>query len=1285
MESFRGGAALSPLRRARALARLRERVPRIGDCDIEYLYFVDLARALGADERARLEALLGAGGAPAARAALATLLVVPRPGTLSPWSSKATDIARNCALAAVGRIERGCLWRLRGEGGALTPAERAALAPLLHDRMTEVVLEAPEDAHALFDRPEPRPLTTIPLAPDGLRALSEVNAAMGLALSEDEIRYLAARYRALGRDPSDIELMMFAQANSEHCRHKIFNADWRIDGQPQPQSPFAMIRNTHARNPGRILSAYVDNAAVAEGYHSARFLPADGDGVYAFHAEEVHLLAKVETHNHPTAIAPHPGAATGAGGEIRDEAATGRAPRPRAGFTGFSVSHLRLPGFAQPWERPAELPPHVAPALDIMLEGPIGAAAYNNEFGRPALGGYFRTFEASIETTAGIEQRGYHKPVMLAGGFGNVRPGDVRKRGLPPGAALVLLGGPAMRIGLGGGAASSMSAGAGDAELDFASVQRANAEMQRRCQEVIDRCTALGERNPILSIHDVGAGGLANAVPELLHAAGRGARVELRDVPNDEPGMSPLEIWCNEAQERYVLALEPSRLADLERMCRRERCPFAVIGAVTTEQRLIVTDRASRQTPIDLPMDLLFGALPPTRVDCARKARVAQPLDTAAIDLAEAVARVLRFPAVADKTFLVTIGDRSVSGLVARDQMVGPWQIPVADCAVTASSYRDYTGEAAAIGERAPLALLDPAACARMAVGEALTNLAAARVMSIGEVLLSANWMAASGHDDAALFEAVRALGMELCPALGVAVPVGKDSLSMKTVWQGGERCVIAPVTLVVSAFAPVVDVRMSLTPELQLVSDSVLLLVDLGRGRNRLGGSALAQVYGRLGEAPPDLEAPEDLRAFFETVQLLNEAGQLLAYHDRSDGGLLATVCEMAFAARAGVEVDVEALGGNPIAALFAEELGAVVQVRGEDAAAVVAQFERHPGLAGHVHRLGAPAAARQVVVRRAGELLFRAPLATLHRAWAETSYRMQRLRDDPDCADEAWEALLDETDPGLSVQAGGEAAAAPAAATAMLTRPRVAILREQGVNGQVEMAAAFDRGGFAAVDVHMTDILEGRVTLDGFRGLAAGGGFSYGDVLGAGGGWAKSILHNDRARDQFRAFFERADTFALGVCNGCQMLSHLRELIPGAADFPPFRRNRSEQFEARLVMVEVLASPSVLLAGMAGARLPIVVAHGEGRADVEAPPSGAALRFIDNLGRPAARYPANPNGSPGGLTGFASADGRVTIMMPHPERVFRSCQYSWLPKAWRSADGPWLKLFENARRWVG
>jgi phosphoribosylformylglycinamidine synthase len=1291
-----GPRAFSDAALAKKLARIRERNPGVAALAAQFVHLADVGAELAPEQRALLDRLLTYGPRrPAQASSGLRLFVVPRIGTISPWSSKATEIARICGLHALRRIERGVAYAVSGQVD-----DAAALRACLHDRMTETVLADLEQAARLFERAEPGQQRSIDVLGTGRAALERSNRELGLALAEDEIDYLLASFRALGRNPHDTELMMFAQANSEHCRHKIFNADFVLDGQRQTRSLFSMIRNTTERSPGGVLSAYKDNAAVIDGEATAgRFFPDPESGVYRAWPEPVHILMKVETHNHPTAISPFPGASTGSGGEIRDEGATGRGAKPKAGLTGFSVSNLRLPGALRPWEQPERKPSRIASALDIMIDGPLGGAAFNNEFGRPNLLGYFRSFELEAEGPNGRELRGYHKPIMIAGGLGNIRADHIQKERIPSGAPLVVLGGPAMRIGLGGGAASSMASGASSEDLDFASVQRDNPEMQRRCQEVIDRCWALGAHNPIAAIHDVGAGGLSNALPELVHESERGARIELRKVPNDEPGMSPLEIWCNEAQERYVLGIHRERMDAFAALCARERCPFALVGRATDDGRLVVSDERFGDAPVDMPLSVLLGKPPKMTRDVAHGRFEPQRFDTRDVRVSDAVERVLRLPTVADKTFLITIGDRTVTGLVARDQMVGPFQVPVADAALTATAYDVYTGEAMAMGERAPIALLDAAASARMAVGEAITNIASAPIAALDRVKLSANWMAAAGHpgEDARLYDAVRTVGMELCPALGIAIPVGKDSLSMRTVWEqdGARHAVIAPLSLIVSAFAPVTDVRRALTPEVRRdAGDTRLLLVDLGRGKNRLGGSCLLQVYEAVGSEPADLDSAQDLAAFFAAVQRLNGAGKLLAYHDRSDGGVFVTLVEMAFAGGVGLEVAVDAFAGDadPIAALFSEELGAVLQVRNADVDSVRDAFAQR-GLGACVHDIGRPTTGSQIVFTRAGASLYTAERSALRALWSETTHAMQRVRDNPACADEEQQSRLDANDPGLHAIVPFDPkqdVAAPFIAVG--ATPRVAILREQGVNGQVEMAAAFDRAGFDAVDVHMSDLLEARVRLDGFVGLVACGGFSYGDVLGAGEGWAKSILFNPRAREQFQRFFERSDSFALGVCNGCQMMSNLHELIPGAEHWPRFVQNRSERFEARVAMVQIEDSPSVLLRGMAGARLPIAVAHGEGRAEFQTDADLDALerreviaaRFVDHYGQVTDHYPENPNGSPRGLTALTTSDGRVTIMMPHPERVFRSVQWSYRPTEW-GEHSPWMRLFRNARAFVG
>jgi phosphoribosylformylglycinamidine synthase len=1290
--ALRGRSALSSFRIAKLLAALAAARPQhaITRLSAHYWHFVEVERPLRADERAKLERLLTYGPLDQpADASDASLLVVPRFGTISPWSSKATDIARNCALDAVRRIERGVAFELSLRDGKPLPGDdRSALLPLIHDRMTEAVLDDVDAARRLFVHVAPRPLTTIPLRQHGRAAIDAANEALGLALSPDEIEYLVDAFERIGRDPTDVELTMFAQANSEHCRHKIFNATWRIDGEPQAQTLFGMIRATHAAHPQGTLVAYADNASVIEGAVVERFY-ADADGRYAAHREPTHVLMKVETHNHPTAIAPFPGAATGAGGEIRDEGATGLGARPKAGLVGYTTSHLKIPELPQPWENEYGKPDRIASALAIMQEGPIGAASFNNEFGRPNIAGYFRTFELQV---AG-EVRGYHKPIMIAGGVGNIADAQTRKRPLGEGTLLIHLGGPGMQIGMGGGAASSMATGVNAADLDFDSVQRGNAEMERRAQEVIDRCWQLRDRNPILSIHDVGAGGLSNALPELLQGGGVGGRIDLRAIPSEEPGMTPREIWCNEAQERYVLAIAPGDLDRFRAICARERCPFAVVGRADATGLLVVDDTRFGAAPVDVSLDVILGKPPKMARDVERVSRALPPLDLRGVTVQDAAYRVLRFPAVADKTFLVTIGDRTVGGLCSRDPMVGPWQVPVADVAVTLADYAGFAGEAMAMGERTPLALIDAPASGRMAVAEAIANIAAAGIRELTDVKLSANWMAAAGHpgEDAALYDTVRAVALDLCIPIGLSIPVGKDSLSMRTTWREGDadKAVTAPVSLIVSAFAPIADARACLTPLLRLDrGDTALVHLDIAGGRRRLGASALAQVFGQLGNEAPDLDVPARLAAFFALVQRLHAAKLLLAYHDVSDGGLFVALAEMAFTSRCGLDIAIADAIGDPLAALFAEESGAVVQVRTSDVAAVLAAA-RDAGIAAMV--IGAPAAHGRVRIRCGDASVLDESRVDLHVAWSATTHAMQRLRDNPRAADQEYARLRDDADPGLVPALTFDPLEDPAAPfVARGARPRVAVLREQGVNGQVEMAAGFTRAGFDAFDVHMSDLVAGRHALASFHGIVACGGFSYGDVLGAGEGWAKSILFNAQLRDAFAAFFARADTFALGVCNGCQMMSNLHEIIPGAGHWPHFVRNASEQFEARFVMLEVLRSASLFFEGMAGSRIPVAMAHGEGYAEfrdathLAAAQPLVAQRFVDHRGRATEAYPFNPNGSPRGITGLTTPDGRVTILMPHPERVWRTVQMSWHPDDWGERS-PWYRMFANARRGLG
>lgn len=1273
-----GPSALTSFEADRLTARLRALDPAVTGVDAFFLYLITTTGPL--DHR-RLADLLELTETPLPDPAI---FVAPRIGTQSPWSSKATDILLNTGFTAAQRIERIRVVQIHGTRNP------QPLFPALHDRMTENVLFGSlDELQKLFAEHTPKPLTTIDVLHRGADAIKEADRRLGLSLAPDEIDYLVREFTSLGRNPTDVELYMFAQANSEHCRHKIFNASWTIDGEPQDKSLFGMIRNTYAVSHENVLSAYRDNAAVIRGGRGLRLLPDPETNIFTEHDEEIDILCKVETHNHPTAISPWPGAATGAGGEIRDEGATGRGAKPKAGLCGFTVSNLNLPQSPQPWERTPSRPAHIASPLDIMIEGPLGAAAYNNEFGRPNLCGYFRTYEQQV----GDQVFGYHKPIMLAGGLGNIRAGHIEKRPIRPGDLLIVLGGPAMLIGLGGGAASSQAGSESNTELDFASVQRDNAEMERRAQEVIDRCWQLGERNPILSIHDVGAGGLSNAFPELVKDGGVGGVFDLAAIPQAEAGLSPLEVWCNEAQERYVLALPPEHLEQFESICNRERCPFSVIGRATAELEIILVnsqDPDGDTRPIDLPQQLLFGK-PPKMERKIRRAKTAQnalktPQNSAIsnsgsveVPVEEAVERVLRMPAVASKSFLITIGDRSVGGLTVQDQMVGPWQVPVADCAVTMRSFNSIEGEAMAIGERTPLAVSDAAASARMALGEVLTNLAGAAIERISDIKLSANWMAAAGAsgEDEKLFDAVKAVGMELCPALGLTIPVGKDSMSMKMNWRedGEPRSVVSPLSVILSGFAPVTDVRKTLTPQLQ--PEGALVLIDLGEGLNRLGGSVLAQAYNSADDETPDAPEPANLLAFFNTIQQLNDANKLLAYHDRSDGGLFATLAEMAFAGRCGVDVEIPT-GSSPLAELFSEELGAVVQVQIADIVTVVEQL-RSAGLTAFV--IGRATPANELIFRYKGEPIYTNTRTALHKMWSETSFHIASLRDNPESARQEFALLDDAERPGLFVDVPFDLSERVCAPYLNLAKPRVAVLREQGVNSQYEMASAFDRAGFECVDVTMSDLLAGRADLASFIGLAACGGFSYGDVLGAGSGWAKTILFNAQLRDAFGAFFARTDTFSLGICNGCQMMAQLKDLVPGAQHWPRFVRNVSSRYEARVCMVEVQPTTSLFLAGMEGARTPIIVAHGEGHATHLAPSEFIAVRYIDTYGRPTQHYPLNPSGSPGGTAALTSADGRALIIMPHPERISLGLQHTWT----RSLEhSPWQRIFDNARAWV-
>ena len=1295
---LKGRPAFSDFRLAALKKALNEAIDAhdIAEIDAVECYFIEAANPLDDTTNKRAFALLAAqehfnhadeGG----------FYVTPRKGTISPWSTKATDIFNNCALEAVARVERGIHFHLSTADGLILGIKDLGLGLLaLHDRMTEAVYD---DVSDFFSHFEPAPLRTVPLMAEGPEAFAKANIDWGLAMSEPEIDYLVAAYQKMKRDPTDAELVMFSQVNSEHCRHKIFNADWIVDGEKSDLSLFGMIRNTHKLNPGGTLSAYADNCGVIPG-SSADWWEVDQTGsnkTYRKTASQLDILCKVETHNHPTAISPFPGAATGVGGEIRDEGATGIGGRPKAGISAFMVSNLELPGYTQPWEKHiAEHPTRMASPLDIMLEGPIGGAAFGNEFGRPQLCGMFRTLQLEHND----QHRGYHKPIMVAGGMGNMKREHVDKKPIPPTALILQLGGPAMKIGLGGGAASSIGAGSQSEALDFDSVQRGNPEMERRCQQVIDGCIALGTDNPMLSIHDIGAGGLSNGLPELVEATG--GHFRLRKIHNEDSSMSPMEIWCNESQERYVMAVMPNRIDAFTALCTRERCPVAIVGEATDDGQLVLEDLHFKNKPIDMEMSVLLGKTPKMLKDVTRMVEDHAELDVSEIQIPDAIDRVLRFPAVANKGFLITIADRSITGMVARDQMVGPWQTPVADAAVTATSMDNTTGEAMAMGERTPIALLNAAASGRISIGECLTNIASAYVGKIGNIKLSANWMVAAGEagEDANLYDTVKAVGMELCPALGICIPVGKDSMSMRTSWKdraGRDHKQVSPLSLIVTGFSSVEDVRKTATPDLKS-SDSALLLLDLGAGRNRLGGSTLAQVYNQVGKATPDLDDPEKFVAFFSAIQELLADDLILSYHDRGDGGLASTLCEMAIAGRKGINAILDKLGKDPLAALFSEELGAVIEIDKTKLATIMGVLAKH-GVSDITHLIGNTSAEPILNIQLNNEQLFSESVAKLNRAWSELTYQMQAKRDNPDCAQEEYDALLEENKgilikPSFSVAEVDELLTANSQLSSSDTkRPLVAIFREQGINGQNEMAFAFDRAGFEAIDVHMTDLLEGSVDLADFAGLVACGGFSYGDVLGAGSGWAKSVLYNPKLKAMFQTFFEREDSFTLGVCNGCQMISQLKEIIPGAEGWPEFKRNRSEQFEARYSNAEIMESPSIFFKGMEGSLLPIPVAHGEGRADYSitgdleqcVSSNQITARYIDFKGEATEVYPANPNGSPGGATGFTTSDGRATIMMPHPERCFRSVQMSYKPDDQFTGEaGPWLKMFQNARAYV-
>ena len=1293
-----GPASHSPFKLESLLRRLQSIDQNIDDLGARFIHLIDSKNDPDEEQDRILDSILEYGPDwPFGTDEGFKVFTLPRFGTTSPWSSKATDIAKVCGLTSIEKIERGVVFTLALKDKDSAPSKEAI--EMLYDRMTEVVITDLNQAKEIFSSLEPQPFSDVDILSDGKKALETANIELGLALNNDEIDYLLEQFTKLNRNPTDAELMMFAQANSEHCRHKVFNADWVIDGVDKERSLFQMIKNTYEASSRNVLSAYKDNAAVIGGHKADWFLPHLDDQKYGRFHDEIHTMMKVETHNHPTAISPYPGAATGSGGEIRDEAATGRGAMPKAGLTGFSVSHLFIPGDLQSWEKTIGKPDHIASALDIMLDGPIGGAAYNNEFGRPNILGYFRTFEEENKEESNTSW-GFHKPIMIVGGMGNISVSSVKKNDIDPGSLIIVLGGPAMLIGLGGGSASSLNAGSSDSELDFASVQRDNAELERRAQEVITRCFAMGVQNkednanPIILIHDVGAGGLSNAIPEVADHSKMSADINLRDIDNAEPGMSPLEIWCNEAQERYVLSIHPDDLEVFDQVCKRERCPYAVVGEVATHGNLRLKDEVYDNYPIDMPMDVLFGKPPKTKLEITSEQKSIIDDGLKGIDIEEAALKILRFPTVADKTFLIHIGDRTVGGLVSQDQFVGPWQVPVSDVAVTLKDHFGVQGEAMAMGERSPIAVHNAAASGRIAVGEAITNILSAPIGDIADIKLSANWMSSIMTDRLKqdLYETVEAISVDFCSKIGITIPVGKDSLSMQTSWVNEEKQYknTAPLSLVISAFSPIDDVNNVITPQLKDKSESILLLIDLGQGQNRMGGSCLSQIYNRsLGETP-DIENPEVLKKFFNAITKLKSRMLIQAYHDRSDGGLFACVSEMAFAGNMGLDLSLEAANQEELLKLlFSEELGCVIQIQNGDLDDVL-DILNEASLSNSIYPIGTVVKDKQISIKN-NEFNHSFDLKTLRQAWSKMSYEMQKLRDNPETAEEGFKKILDVNDPGLNpkIKFGPTQIDYK-----RLTKssPKVAILRDQGVNSQIEMAVAFNKAGFNAYDIHMTDILNGQVNLDEYIGLVVCGGFSYGDVLGAGGGWAKSVLFNENAQNQFKTFFHREETFSLGICNGCQMMSQLKDLIPGADHWPRFVRNLSEQFEARLNMVEVLESNSIFLNGMEGSMIPIATSHGEGRVQysndgdmnalIEA--SGVTIRYVDNFGQPAINYPDNPNGSESGFAGFCSEDGRSTIMMPHPERVMRTEQFSWCPDDWKD-HGPWARFFVNARDWIG
>ena len=1257
--------------------RIKSLIPNLNLIGTEYIHFIESEKELSLSKKKTLFKLLNYASEVDLKNSKYRVTISPRIGTVSPWSSKASDICRLCGLSTVSRIERGINYHF---DRIINAQELVTILELVMDKMTESHLKDINDSDVLFSELKPNEFNSIDILSHGKSAITQANTELGLALSESEINYLFESFIAIERNPRDIELMMFAQANSEHCRHKIFNADWTIDSEKQAISLFGMIKNTYKQNPEGLLSVYSDNSAVMNGYDS-KYFEANENGVYQTSVAEKAVLMKVETHNHPTAIAPNPGAATGSGGEIRDEGATGIGSKPKAGLCGFSVSNLKLPNSIQPWEINYGKPNQIASALEIMIDAPIGAASFNNEFGRPNTCGYFRTYE---QKTKNDDVRGYHKPIMLAGGIGNIKKNHVEKGLISDGDKIIVLGGPAMLIGLGGGAASSIGSGDQNESLDFASVQRANPEMQRRAQEVINACTNLGNNNPIVSIHDIGAGGLSNGIPELVNDSKKGAKLQLRSIPNDELKMTPLEIWCNESQERYVIAIKEESIALFDEICLKERAPYALLGSATEDRHLLLEDSHFNNKPIDIAMSLLFGSSPKTHKDVKSLPNIENEFNPNNISINDAINRLLKLPTVASKNFLITIADRTVTGLIARDQMIGPWQVPVADCAISLSDFDGYQGEAMSIGEKTPISLINAAAAARMSVGEALTNLLSAYIEDISHINLSANWMCASGHpgEDAKLYEAVKSIGMELCPQLGLTIPVGKDSMSMKSSWRENDKdkSVTAPLSLIISAFSKTPDARLQMTPLLNRGVNSELYLVDLGLGKNRMGGSSLAQVFNQIGNTAPDLDDPVLFAKFFSIMNSLNKKNLVSAFHDRSDGGAFISLVEMAFASQCGLDISVSDLFTD----LFNEELGCIIQVSDNNKMTVLNELAKI-GLKEHIKSIAKINSTDEIVIYHEDVKVFQSKRNNLQELWSSTSYQISKLRDNPECA-ESENLEISKTSNGLKVSTSfdiNEIISTPYLNRSI--RPKIAILREQGINGHIEMAAAFSKAGFEATDVHMSQILSGQISLSKFKGLAACGGFSYGDVLGAGRGWANSILLNDRAKDEFSKYFQRHDSFTLGVCNGCQMISNLREIIPGTDDWPSFERNTSEQFEARFTGVKINHSKSILFEGMEGSIMPIAIAHGEGKATFKSnsPVNNISMQYVDHSGKPSDTYPHNPNGSHNSAAAICDETGRITIMMPHPERVFRVIQNSWHPGDWEERS-PWMRMFENAREWI-